>query len=147
MKVILLQNVRGLGRTGDVKEVAEGYARNFLLGKGLAKLATGSSIKQVEIAKKKQAEQEKIDLENARELARRLDDIAVVLKMKNKNGKLFGAVHQKDITEELKNQGFDIDQKCLKLGEAIKEIGNYEVKAELGHGIEARLSIVIESSS
>lgn len=147
MKIILLQDVKNLGKRGDIKEVSEGYARNFLFVKKLAEIATNSGLKKVDVIKKKQAEKEQLDLEKTQELASRLDGMAVVILVKEKNGKLFGSIHAKDIVKELKKENIIISEKAIILQDPLKEIGDYEVKIELEHNIEAVINVSVESAN
>jgi len=147
MKIILLQDVKGLGKRGDIKEVSEGYARNFLFVKKLAEIATGSGMKKVEVIKSKQKEKEQIDLEKTQELAAQLDGKSITLLVKEKDGKLFGAVHVKDILKELKKENIILPEKSVVLESPIKELGEYEVKIELDHRIEATIAVLVESAS
>lgn len=146
MKVILLQNVKGLGKAGDIKEVAEGYARNFLIVRKLAEIASESGVKKVETLKKAQAEKDQMDLEKTQELAEQLEGRAVTIIAKAKDEKLFGSVHAKDIAKELKKENIVISEKSIILPEPIKELGEYEVKVELDHNIEAMIMVIVESA-
>lgn len=146
MKVILLQNVKGLGKAGDIKEVAEGYARNFLIVRKLAEIASESGVKKVETLKKAQAEKDQMDLEKTQELAEQLEGRAVTIIAKAKDEKLFGSVHAKDIAKELKKENIVISEKSIILSEPIKELGEYEVKIELDHNIEAMIMVIVESA-
>jgi len=146
MKVILLQDIKGLGKAGDVKEVAEGYARNFLFGKKLAEIATNSGMKKVEVIKKKQAEKDQMDLEKTQELASQLEGKAITINAKEKDGKLFGSVQIKDLIKELKKENIIIPESAVILDCPIKEVGEYEVKIELDHGIETSVMVLVESA-
>ena len=147
MKIILLQDVKNLGKQGDIKEVSEGYARNFLFVKKLAEIATNSGLKKVDVIKKKQAEKEQIDLKKTQELAAQLEETAIKIVVKEKNGKLFGSIHAKDIIKELKKENIIIPAKAIILKDPIREIGDYEVKIELEHNIEAIISVSVESAN
>lgn len=146
MKVILLQNVKGLGKAGDIKEVAEGYARNFLIVRKLAEIASESGVRRVETIKKVEAEKNQMDLQKTQELADQLDGKAVTILAKNKDGKLFGSVHAKDVAKELKKENIIVSEKSIMLPEPIKELGEYEVKIELDHNIEAMIMVIVESA-
>ena len=147
MKIILLQDIKGLGKRGDIKEVAEGYARNFLFGKKLAEMATNGGVKKVEVIKMKQAEKEQMDLEKTQELASQLEGRAITINAKEKNGKLFGAVHIKDLVKELKSESIVIPESAIILDSPIKELGEYEVRIELDHGIETSIMVLVESAN
>lgn len=146
MEVILLQNVDGIGRQGDVKEVSDGYARNFLLPKKLAAMATESSLKKAEVLKKKQIESEQADLEKIQQFAESLQGREVVIQAKEKDGKLFGSINAKAIAKELLKANLKIDDKSIILPESIKELGEYGVKISFDHGIEAAIKVIVESA-
>ncbi|MBO8141085.1 MAG: 50S ribosomal protein L9 [Firmicutes bacterium] len=150
MKVILLQDVKGLGRKNDVVDVAEGYGRNYLIPRGLALLATDASLKQRE--QKQRAEKRKREREEAqaRETATKLEARPLVLKVKaGEGGKLFGSVTAADIARELLQQhGANVDKRRIELDEPIKSIGTYEIAVRLHPGVQARLKLeVLEESS
>ncbi len=147
MKIILLQDVKGLGKKGEVKEAAEGYARNFLFVKKLAEIATEGGVRKVEVIKKKQVEREQMDLEKTQELADQLEGKAITINVKEKDGRLFGSVNKKDILRELKKEDIVVSDATIILDEPIKELGEYEVKIELDHGIEASLMVLVESAN
>ena len=130
---------------GDVKEVSDGYARNFLLPKKLAEIVTEASIKNIEVLKSKMAWVEQADLEKNQQLAENLQDREIVIQAKEKDGKLFGSVNAKTIAKELKKEKLDIDEKSIILTEPIREVGEYDVKVELDHGIEALVKVVVEA--
>ncbi|HCP08231.1 MAG TPA: 50S ribosomal protein L9 [Candidatus Moranbacteria bacterium] len=146
MKVILLQDVKGIGRKGDIKEVSDGYARNFLMPRKLVEMATDSSVKKVEVIKKKEAEMVQADLAKTQELADKLQGREIIIVAKEKDGKLFGSINAKAIAKELKKENFQINDKKIVLPEPIKEIGEHEIKIELEHGIEATIHVVVESA-
>jgi len=146
MKVILAKDVQNLGSANDIKEVADGYARNFLIPGGFAKIATESAVKQAEelkIEKEKRAEEE---LKNIQEMAEKLEGVSVVIKAKaDQTKKLYAAVKPKEISEALSLKGFNVDESKIVIKEPIKEIGEYEVTANLKHGLEVRIGVVVES--
>lgn len=146
MKVILLQDIKNLGRKWDTKEVSDGYARNFLLPKKLAEIATGSALKEVERLKEKEAQAQKEGLGKTQELAGILQGKEVVISAKEKEGKLFGSISAKDIVKALKKDNIILSPSAVELKSPIKEIGEYEVKIKLDHGIETQMSVVIEEA-
>jgi large subunit ribosomal protein L9 len=146
MKVILLQNVDGIGKQGDVKEISDGYARNFLLPKKMAEMATGASMKKAEALKNKLAESQQADLEKIQKMAEQLQGREIVIQTKEKDGKLFGSINAKAIAKELLKENLKIDDKLITLPEPIKEIGEYDVKIGLDHGIEAIIRVIVESA-
>lgn len=131
MKVILLQDVAKLGKKGEVKKVADGYGRNFLLARGLAVVA---SEKANEVLEKQNEEKAKLDLENrkkAEELKALLASKTLVFEVKASDGKVSGSVSGKQIEEELKKQGIVIDKRKIKDSEPLNSLGTFEVKIEL----------------
>ena len=144
MKVIILKETGGLGKVGEVKEVANGYARNFLIPKGIAKPATENAEKEIEILKEALAKKSEEELKLAEELAEKLEGLSIEISAKaDEGGKLFGAISQSDIAKALKEKGFKIEKNKINISEPIKEIGEYEVMISLDHGLEARVEIVV----
>jgi len=145
MKVLLIKDVKSLGKTGEIKEVKDGYGKNFLIGKGFAKHATPEVIEEW---KKEQAEiQAKLDEEiaQANALAEKINSTKLTIKHKiGANGHLIGSVTNKEISENLSTQ-FDIelDKKHINLKSKIKAAGIFEADCKLGHGIHATLKIDI----
>ncbi|MBR6472584.1 MAG: 50S ribosomal protein L9 [Firmicutes bacterium] len=146
MKVILLEDVRGSGKAGDVVKVSDGYARNMLIPKGLAMEATPQNIKQLE--KRKEAAQKKLAEEKAAasELAEKLKDVGIVIKTKaGENGKVFGSITSRDIAEALKNMGFEVDKKKIQLDSPIKNIGVTVVPIKLFSEVSAKVKVRVEA--
>lgn len=149
MKIILLQNIRGFGQIGDIKNVSDGYARNFLLPNKLAKSATDGSLKEVESLKKKLAMTLTIEKERAVELSQKLKDVAVeFVKKASKTGKLFSSVTKENIAEALtKTTGARIEKEMIELGEHgehIKQIGEHTAEIELTPGIKITAKVSIK---
>ncbi len=146
MKVIFLKDVKGQGKKGEVKDLSEGYVRNFLLPKGLAKEATEGNMKTLEAKQRsedKRKEQERID---AVALAERLNELTVKIKGKaGEGGRLFGAISSKQVIQELEDQfGIKVDKRKLEM-EAIRSLGVTQVKVKLYHDVLATLKVhVIE---
>ena len=115
MKIILLENVKNLGKAGDAKVVSDGYARNFLLSKKLAEMATPEALKKAEKLKEQGDQKEKGELEKNQALAVAISGKEIVIKSKEKDGKLFGSVGKKEIIKELKNQGIEIKEEAIML--------------------------------
>jgi large subunit ribosomal protein L9 len=147
MQVILLQNIESLGKEGELKEVADGYARNFLIPRKLAEAATENAMKNAEAKKKKIAESAKMELEEAQKLAELLEGRELYLKVKEKDGKLFGSVNEKTIAKTFKEEGLKIDPNSIKLVEPIKEVGEYDASISLDHGLEANIRVILVSES
>ena len=146
MKVILLQEVENLGKEGDMVEVKNGYARNYLLPRKLAIEASKGNITQIEALKKKRAIREAKELEEAKILQERIDGLVLEFEKKaGKTGKLYGSVTSREIAEKISQVvGINLDRKYLELGEALKEIGEYPVKVNLGKGIYATVQVKVQ---
>lgn len=145
MKVILQQDVRGKGKKGQMIEVAEGYARNFLLPKNLAVLATADAMNTMKLQAKAKAKADAEAKAAAQELAGKLKGCQVKIAAKGgAGGKLFGAVTAKEISEQLKAQrDMELDSKKLVLAEPIKTFGSFEVKAKLGFEITGTVYVLV----
>ncbi len=146
MKVILLEDVRGSGKNGDVVNVSDGYARNMLIPRGLAVEATPQNIKQLE--KKKEAIAKKFaeDKAAALELKKKLEEITVEVKTKaGKDGKVFGSVTSKDIAEALQAMGFDVDKKKIQLDSPIKATGAANVNVKLFTEVTGKVKVNVVS--
>ena len=145
MKVILLQDVKGKGKKGQMLEVSDGYARNFMLPKKLAIEATPDAINTMRMNDK--ATQERIAREKAEALAtsKKLREMTVVVKAKGGGaGRLFGSVTNAEIAEALAKQGVKLDKRKIVLNETIKNVGTYTATCKLGYEITAPLSVKIE---
>ena len=143
MKVILCKDVPGTGKKGQICEVADGYARNFLLKKGLAEPATTATAKEMrEIEERKKREHEK-ELKQFQKAASTLDGEEIEINAKTTTeGKLYAAVHEQMIADTIKKRfRILIDPRCIVLSRPIKEVGSYHVIIEFGHGLEAELTI------
>ncbi len=145
MKVLLEQDVKGTGKQGQIVEVSDGYARNFLLPRKLASPADAASINAANL-RKSAAQHKKFQAGvEAREQAQKLSGVKVQIKAKvGENGKLFGSVTAKEIAAALKAQyGTDVDKKKILLAEPIKALGTQEVGARLFEGVEAKFTVEI----
>ena len=135
-----------IGKVGDVKEVASGYALNFLFPQGIAKVATPAGIKQVEEIKRKRAE-EIADEKRALLLqANALRDRSVVIRTRSEEGRLLGSVGADEIAATLSVEGIEIDPKILDIPKAFKMVGQYEVVAHFGKGVEASFEVKIQGA-
>lgn len=145
MKVILTQDVRGKGKKGQMIEAAEGYARNFLLPKGMAVLATADAVNTMNLQAKAKAKADAEAKAAALEIAEKLKSCQVKIAAKGgEGGKLFGAVIGKEIAAALKEQyGMDVDSKKLVLDQPIKTFGSFEVKAKLGFEISGTVYVLV----
>ena len=147
MKVILSQDVKGQGKKGDMIEVSDGYARNFLLPRNLAKEATKENINVMQGQKDSQAYRKQKELEEAEDIKNKIEAVNVKIKAKaGENGKLFGSVTSKDISEELKMQHhIKIDKKKFVLPDGIKALGTVEIDVKVYPGVTAKLKVTVES--
>lgn len=143
MKVILLKNVDKLGKEGEVKEVADGYARNFLIPQNLAQPATEQALQEAQSSAAKKSKIVQTDLEEAQKLAEQLDGRELFIKVKEKDGTLFGSVNEKTIAKTFADEGLKIESENVKLEEPIKEVGDYDVHLELPHGLEANIKVIL----
>ena len=145
MKVILKADVKGKGKKGQMIEVAEGYARNFLMPKGLAVPATADAVNTMRLQEKAKAKADAEAKAAATEIAEKLKGLQVKVPSKGgEGGKLFGAVTGREIAAALKEQhGVDIDSKKLVLDEPIKSFGSYEVKAKLGFEVSGTVYVIV----
>ncbi len=144
MKVILTKDVFKLGKKDEVKEVADGYARNFLFPNDLAQPASEEALAQLEERKKQLAELAEQDLQVTEEAVAALDgqEIEIAVKV-DEHGKLYGAVNEARIAKLLKDKGFKVTKKQVKLVEPIKELGDYEITIEFPHGLEAGIKLAV----
>lgn len=145
MKVILLADVKGKGKAGDVVKVNDGYARNMLFPKGLAKEATAGNLKNLEHQKAIAAEQEAERKAEAEATAKKLADLTVKIETKaGDNGKLFGSITSADIADACKEQAsIEIDKKKIVLDAPVKQAGNVEVQVKLYPEVTAKLKVDI----
>ncbi|MBS9782463.1 MAG: 50S ribosomal protein L9 [Arcobacter sp.] len=145
MKVLLIKDVKGLGKAGEVKEVKDGYGKNFLVGKGFAKHATPEVLNRFKAEQRRKAEKEAQEIEDANKLAEELNATKLTIKHKmGANGHLIGSVTNKEISEVLAQDfNIEIDKKNISLKSKIKAAGIYEVDCKLGHSIHATLKVDI----
>ncbi len=145
MKVILKQDVKGLGKKEDMVEVKDGYARNFLLPRGLAVEANASNINDMKSKKASESAKRERELAHAKELAGKLKETTVVIKSKaGENGKLFGSITNKDIADKLKSDfNIDIDKKKFVLPDTIKTLGETQVEVKLYPEVSGTLTVKI----
>ena len=129
MKVILLQDVKSLGKEGDIVNVSDGYARNFVIPKKLGVEANDKNKNDLKLKKQREAKEAAAKLADAQKLAQELEKVTVVVKMKaGGNGKVFGSVSAKEIAQEAKKQhNLDLDKKKIQLAEPIKSFGDFEI--------------------
>ena len=149
MKLILKENIKKIGNIGDIVEVSDGFARNFLIPKEKAMLYTKGNFKQVEHLKKKDSEKIEKELVEAKELAEKINLISLQVKVKSgKEGKLFGSVTNKEIAEILlKENNIELDRKKIDLKEPLKKLGIHEVSINLYKDVNASIKVDLISDS
>ncbi len=149
MKVLLIKDVKNLGKAGEVKEVKPGYGQNFLIKKGFAKSATDDVIAQHKADEQRKAQELKNEIERLNDMAKKLDKLEIIVTKKlGKNGHLFGAVTKDEIAHALKDQhNVEIDKKHITDKTAIKTIGEHDLDFKLGHGIHATLHVDVQGEN
>ena len=145
MKVIFLQDVRGQGKKGEMKEVSEGYGRNYLLPRKLAMEANKDNLNALALKEKAKKAQEAREKAEAQENADKLKDVVVTIRARSGgSGKLFGSVTSQEIADALKEQhGIEIEKNRIVQAEPIKSFGSYEVKCKFGYGIDGTLNLLV----
>ena len=144
MKVIFLTDVRGQGKKGEMKEVSVGYARNYLIPRGLAAEATPDHLNALKLKEKAKAAQIARDKAKAQEYAQKLGAVQVVVRAKGGAGKLFGAVTSEAISKALKEQfDMDIEKNKIVQDAPIKNFGAYTVKARLGYEVSGTINVLV----
>ncbi|WP_018750411.1 50S ribosomal protein L9 [Paenibacillus sanguinis] len=142
MKVIFLQDVKGQGKKGEVKNVSEGYAQNFLLPRGLVRPATEGNVKTLEqqnAAEQKRKQQEK---EEAAQLGKKLEEMTIELKAKaGEGGRLFGAITSKQVAEALAKHGVKIDKRKIEMSDPIRTLGVTQVPVKLHAEVKSTLKV------
>ena len=144
MKVLLIKDVKSLGKAGEIKEVKDGYGNNFLIGKGYAKAATTEVLRQYEANKKKEAARIEEEIEKTQSLANLLKSVSInIQKQIGANGALFGSITKDEIANALKEQkAIEIDKKSLEF-DMIKTSGIYEITAKFKHGIFVKFALEV----
>jgi large subunit ribosomal protein L9 len=146
MKVVLLEDVPGKGRAGQIREVSKGYAKNFLLPRGLALIATPTVMKQVESRLEKEKLEESIDREKLVELAQQIEGKEIRFKARMGAGeRLFGSITAADVAEELsRTVGSVVDKKKIDIEKPFRQAGSYEIAVKLASDIRPKITVVIE---
>ena len=146
MKVLLIKDVKSLGKKGEVKEVKDGYGKNFLIGKGFARHATSEILAQHERDELIVAEKLQSEVDSLKKIAKQLDKCEIIITKKlGQNGHLFGAVTKDEVANALKEQhGIEIDKKHINEKSAIKTIGEHDLDFKLGHGLHATLHVDVQ---
>lgn len=142
MQVVLLQDVKGQGKAGELKKVSEGYARNFLFPRQLAKEATPDVLRDIDQKRQAEAKKEQKQVMDAKELASKLSAYTLQLTVKvGEGGKAFGAITSKQIADALHEAGFDVDKKKIVLHDGIRGLGTFDVPVKVYHDVTANLTV------
>lgn len=146
MQVLLTQNVPGIGNAGEVKKVADGYARNYLFPRKLAVAATGGAVKQAEAIKQAVVRREAKTRAEAQELAKLIEQVTLTFRAKAGEGdRLFGSITSTDIVEALaREKGITVDKRKIELNSPLKELGTHQVTIKLHPEVSARATVVVE---
>lgn len=145
MKVILKKDIKGVGKKGDVINAAEGYARNYLLPRNLAVEASEGNLATLKEKKDSKKYKESMEMEEARELAKKISDLSIKFNVKTgENGKLFGSITSKDISEEIKKQhNINIDKRKIVLEDSIKSAGVYNIEIKVYPNITSKIKVEV----
>lgn len=144
MQVLLRKEVAKLGKIGDVVDVADGYARNYLLPNGLAARATPGAAREIEVLKRKEEARRRQELEGLKKLAEELSGMELSLAANaTEEGRLFGSIGPPQISEELRRRGYPVEDKAVSLEEHIKECGAYEVTIVLYPGVKSKVKLSV----
>lgn len=147
MKVVLLENIEKVGKKYDLKEVANGYARNFLIPQGLAKIADKTVIAWAKEQKEKMVQEAEKELEKSGKVAKEIDGIEVEMPVKvGDKGQLFEKINAQKISIRLKEMGYEIDKKRIELSKDIDELGEFEIKIKFEHGLEAQIKLIVSEN-
>lgn len=146
MKIILLQDVKGQGKKGEVVEVNEGYARNFLIKKGLAEVATANKLNDITQKKASQDFHKAEEVKAMQALAAEVKGKTFNVKIKaGQGGKVFGSVTAQNISDALSAQGYDVDKKKIILTQPIKTVGVYDIDLKLTEGVSSKIKVSVEA--
>ncbi len=147
MKVILLEDIKGVGKKDQIINASDGYARNFLLPKKKAVEANNENLAKLKSKNESKAYKKEMDIQEAKKIAEKIDKITLIIKVKaGENGKIFGGVTSKEIAESLKKEyDIDVDKKKILLSDNIKNIGRFSVEIKLYEGISAKLIVSVVS--
>ncbi len=144
MRVILLQDIDNLGKKYEVKEVKNGYARNFLIPKNLAKPASKAAMKWLENQKEKEAKKAEEELKKIQGFASSIDGQEIIIPVKiGQENQLFESINAQKISDKLKELGFEIKKSQIDLSEPVKDLGEFPVKIKFTHNLEAEIKLII----
>lgn len=144
MKIVLLKDIKTLGQADDIKDVSDGYARNFLIVRGLAAFADKAALAQAEKIKTERARLAELELKDTEALVKKLDEQEFTIKAKAKDGKLFSGIGSAEIIEAIAKAGFKLPLSAIKLAKRLKEVGEHEVELHLPHNLEAKIKVIIK---
>ena len=148
MKVILLQDVKAQGKKGDVIDVSDGYARNFLFKNRLAAEATATALNSLNIAKGAEAHHKAVEKDEAVQLAKKIGETPITIAVKvGANGKLFGSLNTQNIADALEKAGLSIEKKKIVLNDPIKTLGTYKITVKPYAGVSATLTLQVVALS
>ncbi len=144
MKVVLLEDVEKVGKKYEIKEVADGFARNFLIPKNQAKLATKEMMEWAKIQKEMLENKAESELKKAQELASATDGLEVIMQVKvGDENQLFESITAQKIADKLKELGFEIKKNQIDLAEPIKEVGEYPIRIKFDHNLESQIQVIV----
>ncbi len=147
MKVVLLKDVKGTGKKGEVKEVSDGFAKNFLLKNGSAKIADTSALNENKFQNDAAKYHKHQEFLRAQELAKKIDGKTIKFAIKcGANGKAFGSITSKEISEEFEKMGISIDKKKIDLKDPIRNSGSYSVVAKVYPEVSAKFNVIVEAN-
>src|SRR5690606_28517455 len=142
--VIFLQDVKGQGKKGEIKDLSEGYVRNFLLPKNLVKIASEGNVKTLDMQKAAEVKRKQQEKEDAKKLGEKLEQITVKVPAKaGEGGRLFGAITSKQIAEALAKQGYKIDKRKIELEDPIRTLGTTQVPVKLHNEVKATVKVQV----
>lgn len=144
MKVILLKDIENIGKKGDIKKVANGYARNFLFPKKLVKIASKEAIEELEKQEELEEKKAEEELKVVQEVIKKIDGLEIEMPVKvDEEGKLYGSIKEVEISKILTEKRFNIKKKQIKIPQPIKEIGEHQVIILFDHNLEAEIKIIV----
>jgi large subunit ribosomal protein L9 len=144
MRVILLEDIKDIGKKFEIKDVKDGYARNFLIPKGLVKIADKKGLEWLETEKEKQEKKAEEELKGYQVIASQVDGLEVIIPVKiGDQGQMFEKIDPQDIAEKLKEMGFSVDKQKIDLAEPIEELGEFPVKIKFEHNLESEIIVII----
>lgn len=146
MRVILRREVRGVGKPGDVKDVADGYALNYLLPRGLAVEASASALAALKRQRDQEAAQQDRGRAEARAMAKRLEAVTLTFALRGAQGRVFGSVTNRDVADALAGQGMEVDRAKIQLEEPLRSLGTHRVEVRLLPDVRAHVTVRIEAA-